>query len=81
MKNKLPYLLLIPLLLSSCNGQGNTGNKYQTKTINVYYFNEDNNTTCDIRYYGKQEADSKATISREEQIDLTVSYIVDFINA
>ena len=53
MKNKLPYLLLIPLLLSSCNGQGNTGNKYQTKTINVYYFNEDNNTTCDIRYYGK----------------------------
>ena len=53
MKNKLPYLLLIPLLLSSCNGQGNIGNKYQTKTINVYYLNEDNNTTCDIRYYGK----------------------------
>ena len=26
-------------------------------------------------YYGKQEADSKATISREEQIDLTVSYV------
>ena len=53
MKNKLPYLLLIPLLLSSCTSQGDTGNKYQTKTINVYYFNEDNNTTCDIRYYGK----------------------------
>lgn len=53
MKNKLPYLLLIPLLLSSCNNQGSGNNKYQTKTINVYYLNEDNNTTCDIRYYGK----------------------------
>lgn len=32
-------------------------------------------------YYGEQKADSKATISREEQIDLTVSYVTEFINA
>ncbi len=53
MKNKLPYLLLIPLLLSSCTSQGEKGNKYQTKTINVYYLKEENNTTCEIRYYNK----------------------------
>ncbi len=32
-------------------------------------------------YYGAQKGDGEATISREQQIDLTVSYIVDFINA
>ena len=31
-------------------------------------------------YYGKQKGDGEATISREQQIDLTVSYVKDFIN-
>ena len=31
-------------------------------------------------YYGNQKGDGKATISREQQIDLTVSYVKDFIN-
>ena len=31
-------------------------------------------------YYGKQKGDGVATISREQQIDLTISYVKDFIN-
>ena len=30
-------------------------------------------------YYGKQKGDGEATITREQQIDLTISYVKDFI--
>lgn len=54
MKSKLPYILLIPFLLAGCNTTPKEeDNKYQSKTINVYYLNKEYNTTCDIRYYGK----------------------------
>lgn len=39
MKSKTLYLLLIPLLLISCNGQSKK-DKYETKSINVYYVNK-----------------------------------------
>ena len=32
-------------------------------------------------YYGNQKGDGKALISREQQINLTVNYVVDFLNS
>jgi len=52
MKKSLLLISIIPLLLTSCNGnEGKTNDKFTVKTINVNYVNEKNNTTCDIRYY------------------------------
>ena len=53
MTAKLPYVLLIPLLLTSCVNKPVDDSKYKTENINVYYVNDKNNTTCDLRYYGK----------------------------
>ena len=49
MKTKRVLILLIPLLLASCNRPA--GDAYETKTINVYYPKSQNNTTCNVRYY------------------------------
>ena len=32
-------------------------------------------------YYGNQKGDGKATITREQQIDITVNYVIDFLNS
>ena len=39
--------LISGILLSSCG----KSYKYEEKTINAYYINEKNNTTCNLRYY------------------------------
>ena len=51
MKAKHLLITLIPLLITSCNPQSSAPN-YIEASINVYYLNDENDTTCTVRYYG-----------------------------
>ncbi len=54
MKTKLLYITILPLLITSCNGGGNSNkDSYTTKEIHAYYSDSKNNTAVNLRYYNK----------------------------
>lgn len=54
MKSKLLFVLIVPLLVVSCNNTPITPkDPYTTKTINAKYINRQYNTTATLRYYNE----------------------------